>query len=71
MDYHNVSAIYMVIGIICMVIEMCRVDKKLSKPETYEERREQSSMYAIYMMMVLMLWPVWLYYILKNIIKNS
>lgn len=51
---------YMIIGFICMVIEMYRIDKMLPKTQSYDDRREQNSMYPIYMMMVLFFWPVWL-----------
>ena len=62
----NIFITYMIIGFICMVIEMYRVDKMLPKPQSYDERHEQNSMYPIYMMIVLFFWPVWLYKIFTN-----
>ena len=61
---------YIVIGVICMVIEMYRIEKDSYKPRTYEERREYNSMYSIYMISACVLWPLFLYNLIKGYFKK-
>jgi len=57
---------YIVIGVICMVIEMYRIEKDSYKPRTYEERREYNSMYSIYLISACVLWPLFVFNLIKE-----
>ena len=58
--------VYIVIGVICMVIEMYRIEKYSYKPRTYEEHREYNSMYSIYLISACILWPLFLFKLIKE-----
>ena len=65
-----VFGVYIVIGVICMVIEMYRIEKDSYKPRTYEERREYNSMYSVYLISACVLWPLFLYNLITGYFRK-